>query len=31
MSITGKGNQVDLNGMYYTTPESRFDIEPEYC
>ncbi|RYU90199.1 translocation/assembly module TamB [Mucilaginibacter terrigena] len=26
MSITGKGNQVDLNGMYYTTPESRFDL-----
>jgi hypothetical protein len=26
MSITGKGNQVDLNGMYYTLPESRFDL-----
>lgn len=26
MSITGKGNQVDLDGMYYTTPESRFDM-----
>jgi hypothetical protein len=26
VSITGKGNQVDLNGMYYTTPESRFDM-----
>ncbi|RFZ82298.1 translocation/assembly module TamB [Mucilaginibacter terrenus] len=26
VSITGKGNQVDLNGMYYTTPESRFDL-----
>jgi hypothetical protein len=26
MSITGKGNQVDLNGMYYTLPESRFDM-----
>jgi hypothetical protein len=26
MSITGYGNQVDLNGMYYTTPESRFDL-----
>ena len=25
-SVTGKGNQVDLNGMYYTTPESRFDM-----
>ncbi|MFD0794984.1 translocation/assembly module TamB domain-containing protein [Mucilaginibacter litoreus] len=26
VSITGKGNQVDLNGLYYTTPESRFDM-----
>ncbi|MDR6940582.1 translocation/assembly module TamB domain-containing protein [Mucilaginibacter pocheonensis] len=26
MSITGKGNQVDLNGLYYTSPESRFDM-----
>jgi hypothetical protein len=26
MSITGKGNQVDLDGMYYTTPQSRFDL-----
>ncbi|MFD0763882.1 translocation/assembly module TamB domain-containing protein [Mucilaginibacter lutimaris] len=26
MSITGRGNQVDLNGMYYTLPESRFDL-----
>jgi hypothetical protein len=26
MSITGKGNQVDLNGMYYTAPEGRFDL-----
>jgi hypothetical protein len=25
-SVTGKGNQVDLDGMYYTTPESRFDM-----
>jgi hypothetical protein len=25
-SVTGKGNQVDLNGIYYTTPESRFDM-----
>ncbi|WP_121810008.1 translocation/assembly module TamB domain-containing protein [Mucilaginibacter kameinonensis] len=27
MSITGKGNQVDLNGTYYTSPESRFDLD----
>jgi hypothetical protein len=27
MSITGKGNQVDLQGVYYTTPESRFDLD----
>ncbi|MEN0055310.1 MAG: translocation/assembly module TamB domain-containing protein, partial [Mucilaginibacter sp.] len=26
MSITGKGNQVDLTGVYYTSPESRFDM-----
>jgi hypothetical protein len=26
MSITGKGNQVDLNGIYYTSPESKFDM-----
>lgn len=26
MSITGRGNQVDLNGFYYTLPESRFDM-----
>ncbi|TWR29257.1 translocation/assembly module TamB [Mucilaginibacter pallidiroseus] len=26
VSVTGKGNQVDLMGMYYTTPESRFDM-----
>ncbi|QHS54249.1 translocation/assembly module TamB [Mucilaginibacter sp. 14171R-50] len=26
MSITGKGNQVDLNGFYYTAPQSRFDL-----
>ncbi|MDB5061362.1 MAG: hypothetical protein JWP67_1205, partial [Mucilaginibacter sp.] len=26
MNITGKGNQVDLNGVYYTLPESRFDL-----
>jgi hypothetical protein len=27
MSITGKGNQVDLQGIYYTTPSSRFDLD----
>ena len=26
VSITGRGNQVDLSGMYYTLPESRFDM-----
>lgn len=26
VSITGKGNQVDLTGLYYTDPESRFDM-----
>ncbi|TWR27985.1 translocation/assembly module TamB [Mucilaginibacter achroorhodeus] len=26
VSITGKGNQVDLTGMYYTAPSSRFDM-----
>jgi hypothetical protein len=26
VSITGKGNQVDLTGVYYTNPESRFDM-----
>ncbi|MFA6087660.1 translocation/assembly module TamB domain-containing protein [Mucilaginibacter sp.] len=26
MNITGKGNQVDLNGVYYTVPDSRFDL-----
>ncbi|GGH14941.1 hypothetical protein GCM10007352_23380 [Mucilaginibacter phyllosphaerae] len=26
MSITGRGNQVDLNGFYYTSPSSRFDM-----
>ncbi|MDB4926255.1 translocation/assembly module TamB domain-containing protein [Mucilaginibacter sp.] len=26
MSITGKGNQVDLNGLYYTGPQSKFDL-----
>ncbi|MDN5285165.1 MAG: translocation/assembly module TamB [Mucilaginibacter sp.] len=26
VSITGKGNQVDLTGLYYTNPESKFDM-----
>ena len=26
VSITGKGNQVNLSGLYYTTPESKFDM-----
>ena len=26
VSITGKGNQVDLTGMYYTSPDSRLDL-----
>jgi len=26
MRITGKGNQVNLAGLYYTTPESTFDL-----
>ncbi len=26
VSITGKGNQVDLDGVYYTKPDSRFDL-----
>lgn len=26
VSITGKGNQVDLKGLYYTSPQSRFDL-----
>ena len=26
MDINGKGNQVTLNGTYYTQPESRFDL-----
>ena len=26
MSITGRGNKVNLNGTYYTTPESKFDL-----
>jgi hypothetical protein len=27
MSITGRGNQVDLQGIYYTSPESKFDLD----
>jgi hypothetical protein len=26
ISITGKGNQVDMDGIYYTSPQSRFDL-----
>jgi hypothetical protein len=26
VTITGKGNQVNLNGLYYTAPESKFDL-----
>lgn len=26
ISITGKGNHVDMDGMYYTKPDSRFDL-----
>ena len=26
MSITGKGNQVDLNGLYYTEPSGKLDM-----
>ena len=26
MTVSGKGNQVTLNGTYYTQPESRFDL-----
>ncbi|RYE20791.1 MAG: translocation/assembly module TamB, partial [Sphingobacteriales bacterium] len=26
VGITGKGNQVDLTGLYYTAPSSRFDM-----
>lgn len=26
VAITGKGNQVTLDGMYYTSPESRMDM-----
>jgi hypothetical protein len=27
VSVTGKGNQVDLKGLYYTAPNSRFDMD----
>nr|WP_183566158.1 translocation/assembly module TamB [Mucilaginibacter sp. SP1R1]MBB6151844.1 hypothetical protein [Mucilaginibacter sp. SP1R1] len=26
VNITGKGNQVELTGLYYTSPESKFDM-----
>jgi len=26
MSITGKGNQVNLTGLYYTSPANKFDL-----
>jgi len=26
VSITGKGNQVDMNGVYYTSPQSSLDL-----
>ena len=26
VNITGKGNQVDLTGLYYTSPDSKFDM-----
>ena len=26
VSITGKGNQVNMDGIYYTGPQSRFDL-----
>ncbi len=26
VAISGRGNQVNLDGVYYTTPESRFDL-----
>lgn len=26
MNITGKGNQVNLTGLYYTTPDSKLDL-----
>ena len=27
VSITGRGNKVDLTGMYYTSPAARFDFD----
>jgi len=27
VGITGKGNQVDMKGIYYTAPQSRFDLD----
>ncbi|MGZ3778213.1 MAG: translocation/assembly module TamB domain-containing protein, partial [Mucilaginibacter sp.] len=27
VSITGKGNQVDMKGFYYTSPQSKFDLD----
>ena len=27
MSITGKGNQVDMQGLYYTSPASKLDLD----
>lgn len=27
VSITGRGNKVNLTGMYYTSPTSRFDLD----
>ncbi len=27
VSIKGKGNQVDMDGIYYTNPQSRFDLD----
>lgn len=26
VKITGKGNEVNLSGLYYTTPDSKFDL-----
>ncbi len=31
IAITGKGNQVNLDGIYYTSPESRFDLNLDTC
>jgi hypothetical protein len=27
VGITGKGNQVDMKGLYYTSPQSSFDLD----